>query len=81
MPVNSWPGVANWRGYATPSYFLIVCKQAHYDDMTGGLRGGWRNGPSGRTFGWRNWQDRRRQISFYDVFQKEPASFAIKNWT
>ena len=66
---------------ATPSYYLTVCKQAHYDDTRGGLRGGWRNGTSGRTSGWRNWQDRRCQISFHDVFQKEPASFAVKNRT
>jgi len=72
---------ANRAHHATPSYFLNVRKQARYDDTRGGLRGGWRNGPSGRTFGWRNWQDRRRQISFHDVFQKEPASFAVKNWT
>ena len=63
---------ANRVHHVTSSYFLIVCKQTHYDDTRGDLRGGWRNGPSGRTFGWRNWQDRRRQISFHDVFQRNP---------
>ena len=43
--------------------------------------GGWRNCPSCRTFGWRNWQDRRHQISFHGVFQKEPASVAVESWT
>ena len=71
---------ANRVHHVTSSYFLIVCKQTHYDDTRGDLRGGWRNGPSGRTFGWRNWQDRRRQISFHDVFQKEPASVAVESW-
>ena len=59
---------ANRVHHATPSYFSIVCKQAHYDDTRGDVRGGWRNGPSGRTFGWRNWQDRRRQISSHYAF-------------
>ena len=72
---------ANRVHHATPSLSFSVCKQTHYDDTRRDNYDGWRNGPSGRTFGWRDWQDRRRQISFHDVFQKEPASVAVKIWT
>jgi len=64
---------ANRAQHATPSYFLIVCKQTHYDDTRGGRRGGWRNGPSGRTFGWRNWQDPGAvRSAFMTSFKRNP---------